>query len=232
MYPVLAYFANVIFGLSIDGSNNEPSFNHFSILYCAIIIAILLFPLLNMKEISFLIKISSKGIFLLSFIMLFVLFTGIKSFSNTSFDYETIFNNGHSPSHVSLFGSDPSKLAGAISLGYFTHNIIIPIMKNNENPKNNKRDLFLGYFFAFVTYTSIGIFGYYGFSGSDFSDYYNKSIDIPFAQVIIFLIKNWFSFFDQNNRIMLLFRLLSVLQLCSVLPIIVYVTRIQVIIFK
>lgn len=158
-----------------------PSFSGFSIIYCAIILGILLFPVINMKEITFLIKISSKGIFFVSFLLLFVYYTGLKSFFDTSFDYEYIKNNGKSPSHISLFGDDPSKLAGALSLGYFTHTIIIPVIKNNENPRNNKRDLFLGYLLVFITYTTIGIVGYYGFSGSSFSGYYSKGKE--FSQV-------------------------------------------------
>jgi Na+/proline symporter len=151
-----------------------PSFSGFSIIYCAIFLGIALFPIINMKEITFLIKISSKGIFFVSFLLLFVYFTGIKSFINTDFDYEYIKNVGSAPSHISLFGDDPSKLAGALSLGYFTHTIIIPVVKNNEDPKNNKRDLFLGYLLVFITYTTIGIVGYFGFSGSSFYDYYAK----------------------------------------------------------
>lgn len=127
-----------------------------------------------MKEITFLIKISSKGIFFVSFLLLFVYYTGIKGFFDTTYDYKYILNKGDGPSHILLFGDDPSKLAGALSLGYFTHTIIIPVIKNNEDQKNNKRDLFLGYLLVFITYTTIGITGYYGFSGSSFYDYYKK----------------------------------------------------------
>ena len=133
-----------------------------------------MFPIINLKEITFLIKISSKGIFFVSFLLLFVLYIGFKSFGNTTYDFQYIANNGISPSHISLFGDDPSLLAGALSLGYFTHTIIISVMKNNEKPENNKRDLFLGYLLVFITYTSIGIIGYFGFAGSDFYEYYAK----------------------------------------------------------
>ena len=135
-----------------------------------------------MKEITFLIKVSSKGIFFVSFLLLFVYYTGIKSFFDTTFDYQYISNHGTEPSHILLFGDDPSKLAGALSLGYFTHTLIIPVIKNNEDQKNNKRDLFLGYLLVFLTYTSVGIIGYFGFSGSSFYEYYKDHSD--FAQVI------------------------------------------------
>ena len=150
----------------------KPNLDKFSIFYCAIFLSVLMFPILCKKDITLLVKISSKGVYFVSFIILFVYYTGIKSAFNTTFDYSYIYNNGISPSHISLFGDDPSKLAGALSLGYYTHNIIIPIMKNNEVQSNNKRDLFLGYFLVFLTYTSLGLAGLYGFSGSDFYDNY------------------------------------------------------------
>lgn len=181
MYPILAYIFNKIFSLEIHGDNFEPSFGGFSIIYCAILLGIALFPIINMKEITFLIKISSKGIFFVSFLLLFVYYTGIKSLFNTTYDYNYIYNKGNSPSHMSLFGDDPSKLAGALSLGYFTHTIIIPVIKNNEDQRNNRRDLFLGYLLVFLTYTSVGVAGYYGFCGSSFYEYYKKGKE--FSQV-------------------------------------------------
>ena len=181
----MAYVLNKC-GMTVLGDDMTPSFDRFSIIYCSMILAIVLFPVINMKEITFLIRISSKGIFFVSFLILFVYYTGIKSMFNTTFDHSYIYNKGISPSHISLFGPDPSILAGALSLGYYTHNFIIPVMKNNENQRNNRRDLFLGYFLVFLTYSSLGIAGYYGFNGSDFYNHYSKKTDNLFQQVIVF----------------------------------------------
>jgi len=35
----------------------------------------------------------------------------------------------------------------------------MPIMKNNQNYKNNKRDLFWGYVLAFFIYAVVGVLG-------------------------------------------------------------------------
>jgi hypothetical protein len=40
----------------------------------------------------------------------------------------------------------------------------LPIYKNASNPKNTTRDVFIGFFLVFLTYTFCGAFGYIGFS--------------------------------------------------------------------
>lgn len=54
-------------------------------------------------------------------------------------------------------------------LGYYLHNCVIPILRNAKNPENNKRDMLIGYFLVFLSYTLVGIAGYIGFSGKQFN---------------------------------------------------------------
>jgi len=138
---------------------------------------------------------------------------------NTSFDFQEKANSpDDSLKHLLLFGPNVAKLAGNLSLGYFTHAFILPIIKNNEKQENNRRDLFIGYLMAFFTYLLIGILGYIGFSGVDYDEYFRKSG--KFAD-------NWFLFYEPDNILILFFRFLSVIQLCTIFPILCYVTRIQ-----
>ena len=49
------------------------------------------------------------------------------------------------------------------------HNITLPIIRNSKKPENNVRDVFIGYFLVFLSYTLCGIMGYFGFSGTYFT---------------------------------------------------------------
>ena len=55
---------------------------------------------------------------------------------------------------------------GQMNAGFYFHNLAIPILKNSENKANNSRDVFIGYFLAFLSYLACGLIGYIGFSGS------------------------------------------------------------------
>lgn len=54
---------------------------------------------------------------------------------------------------------------GMMSGGFYLHNISIPILKNAANPKNNVRDVFIGYTLAFISYLCCGVLGYIGYIG-------------------------------------------------------------------
>ncbi len=57
---------------------------------------------------------------------------------------------------------------GILGGGYYLHNISLPIVRNSAKPENNVRDVFLGYFLVFISYSLCGFFGYYGFTGDFF----------------------------------------------------------------
>ena len=90
----------------------------------------------------------------------------------TSFDFQYIENKNEPDNkvrHLYLFGENPSMLAGALTMGYFSHSFVLSLMQNNEKQENNKRDLFYGYSLVCLTYTLIGLLGYIGFAGSEFN---------------------------------------------------------------
>ena len=45
-------------------------------------------------------------------------------------------------------------------------------MRNAKKPENSTRNLFFGYTIVFVSYVSIGTFGYVGFLGIIFKNYF------------------------------------------------------------
>lgn len=162
-----------VLGEDIDPSDEAPSFTRFSTIYCGLILCVITFPFLIMKQINFLIKINSYGIYFVSILIGYVLYTGIYSMATTNFDFQYLKNEEAKPGedivrHLYLFGENPYSLAGALSMGYFSHSFVLSMMKSNEKQENNKRDLFFGYCLVCLTYTTIGLFGYIGFTGKQF----------------------------------------------------------------
>lgn len=160
--------------------DSYPYLNQFSIFYCGIFVGLIIFPLLITKQITFLIKLNSYGVYFVLVSIIFVIINGIYSLCTSTFDFKYITNHNkpdESPRHLYLFGDNPILLAGTLTLSYFSHSFALPMMKNNEQQENNKKDLFLGYFLVFCTYVFLGILGYIGFSG--------EAYDATFKDVLI-----------------------------------------------
>ena len=100
-------------------------------------------------------------------------------------------NNSHSKT-IYLFNTNFTPLAGVLGLGYFLHPCSISVIRQNENQGNNLRDLSIGYFLVFLTYLVIGVAGYFGFIGSNFSEYmvHADYDNWPIAQNCIVMFKN------------------------------------------
>ena len=213
LYPIACLILNKM-GLDIDAKDLTPDFGRFSFIYLSIILCFVLFPLSIKKDIGFLVKLSSYGIYFVSILIIFVIYTGISSLINTDFILDYKRNKvGSNERYLKLFGENPAQLAGALSLGYFCHTTILPTLKSNKKQENNISDLFLGYVFVCLTFSISGILGYIGFSG--------KNFDVNFKD-------NWFMFFEYDDYFVLLFRLLSVFQLVTVFPILIFVVRFQI----
>lgn len=71
-----------------------------------------------------------------------------------------------------MFNLNFAPLAGDLCTGYFLHTCALPVLRASATPKNNIRDLFLGYVLVFISYSVVGIFGYIGFTGYNYSSFY------------------------------------------------------------
>ena len=209
LYPIVCLILEKI-GVEVN-PDTTPEFGRFSLIYLSIALCFALFPFTIKKDIGFLVKLSSYGIYFISILIIFQIYVGISSLINTDFYFAYKKNKTDSNKrYLLLFGENPAIMAGAISLGYFCHTTILPTLKSNKNQKNNISDLFIAYVCVCFTFAFVGIMGYIGFSG--------KNFDAEFQQ-------NWFYFFDYDDYYILFFRLLSVFQLMTVFPILVYVVR-------
>lgn len=130
------------------------------------------------KDLSIFIKLISFGSFFIITLILFIVGVGIYGFANTKYEASLSFKPNVMESdtrYLYLFGENFSTLAGMLGIGYFLHTVSIPIMKNNKNQQNNERDLSIAYGCVALTYITVGVLGYIGFTGVFFNDYYRDN---------------------------------------------------------
>jgi hypothetical protein len=74
-----------------------------------------------------------------------------------------------------MFNLNFAPLAGDLCTGYFLHTCALPVLRASKNPEKNNRDLFYGYVLVFISYSVVGLFGYIGFMGTNYTDYFNSN---------------------------------------------------------
>ena len=146
--------------------------------------------------------------------IVYLLYIGIYSLITNDFSLDYIKNKDNSEErYLYLFGENPALLAGTLSMGYFCHTAILPVLRANKHQDKNIRDLFLGFVFVGFVYVSCSVFAYIGFSGKDFKSDFKD---------------NWLMFFDSDDYLILFFRVTNVFHLITAFPILTYIVRIQI----
>ena len=137
------------------------------------------------KDLSIFMKVGSIGVIFVFMLIFFIVYTGINAFGNTEFmigssqEAQSSTDWSESLRTLTLTNSNFSPLAGILGLGYFLHTCSLPIVRSAANPDKTDRDMFLGYFFVFISYIIIGTLGYIGFVGFDFSSYFVSTASNP-----------------------------------------------------
>eukprot|EP00033_Pygsuia_biforma_P004141 GCRY01004544.1.p1 GENE.GCRY01004544.1~~GCRY01004544.1.p1 ORF type:complete len:517 (-),score=42.56 GCRY01004544.1:247-1797(-) len=111
------------------------------------LIALFLFPILNLPDLSLLVKINTYGVISL-FYMLFLLF-----YTDAKSGFESV-------GEVQLGNEQFIYLAGVLLVSFFIHNLAVPLFRNQKNPENNTRDLRIAFVLVAASYGSVGLFGY------------------------------------------------------------------------
>lgn len=127
-------------------------------------LVVLLFPLLNLKSISFFTKFNSLGAFSIIYLLFFILYT---TFSGEKYK-NSPFGGYHMQGakyHVHMVELSAFSLVGVLTLSYFIHNGCLSILRNARNPRNNARDLSIAYILVCGTYLIVGICLYVSFNG-------------------------------------------------------------------
>lgn len=129
----------------------------------------------QIKDLRIFIKIASYGTFFIITLIVFIIGVGIYGFTNTDYvvlgthTQDNDFESGDNTRYVYMINKNFSSLAGMLGIGYFLHTVSVPIVRNNQNPKNNIRDVTLGYVLVASTYILVGTMGYFGFIGTFFT---------------------------------------------------------------
>jgi len=121
---------------------------------------ILLISLTMIRKIGLFVKFSSYGVIFVFILLFFIIGMGIYGFTNTHY---VLFQTIQNESEINLFSQNYPPLLGILGGGYFLHVITLPIIKNAKKPEDNAKNVFIGYFLTFLSYTLCGIFGYFGF---------------------------------------------------------------------
>ena len=157
----------------------EPDLSQFSSSYTAFFLFAVSVIICSKKDLAIFIKLTSIGVFFVVTLLLFITGVGVQGLNNTTYqigspaeNLATDWADPLSPRTISLINSNFSPIAGILCAGYFLHTCSVPIMRSAKTPENNYRDLFISYVMVFISYAVVGAFGYIGFIGTQFSQYF------------------------------------------------------------
>ena len=95
----------------------------------------ILFPVISKKELSLFIRINTYGTIFVMMVLLFIISFGIIGLTTTTYVFTQDEVVSKETRYIPLFSKNFASLAGILSLGFYLHNISIPIINNNQNPK-------------------------------------------------------------------------------------------------
>ncbi len=127
-----------------DGSPSgftEPDTPYWTPLIASFVMAFILFPLMLVREVTFLLKLSQFGVVSALFLLVFII---TKSFTS---EKGVVIDGSEN-----LVSGDASVLCGIMMITYLKHNAVINMMTPNRVPENNRRDLALSYIFACLSH--------------------------------------------------------------------------------
>lgn len=116
-----------------------------------LILVVLLFPIINLKDPGFFYKFTSLGTVSVLYLVIYLLY---KSFA---WGLHVDFSDSQSKHYMPLIGLKLPSLTGILCVSYYLHNAVISMLRYNKNQENNVRDLGIGYGLVAVTYFIIGV---------------------------------------------------------------------------
>lgn len=163
-----------------------------------------LFPLCSVKSPTFFTKFNSLGTLSVAYIIVFIITKASIWGIHMDFKHNSI----------PMFKTSFPALTGILTLAYFIHNCILSIMRNQEKPQNNARDLSIAFFLVALTYIIVGLLFFISFPREKSCIQEVLLDNIPAPDIMTFI-----------ARLFLLF------QLTTVFPLIVYIIRVQLMLY-
>ena len=173
LYPIILF----VMGLDVE-IEMKTDWSQFSLSYsCLILLGIVLLMVLP-RNTSYIQKVNAFGVVFICIFLGFIAFTGIRQMTITDYVYsEAAFKEAQSSATeessytawIPLVNSQFTPLMGILGGGYYFHNMSLSMLHNAENPEHNVRNIALGFFLVFLTYSLIGVLGVYGFTGHSFA---------------------------------------------------------------
>lgn len=121
-------------------------------------LALLAFPLLNFQSPTFFTKFNGLGTVSVIYLIIFVSVKAAECGLHLDFRAPV-----GALEYVPLAKVTFPALTGTLTLSYFIHNCVLSILRNQEQPENNVRDLSIGYLLVASTYVFIAVMFYAAF---------------------------------------------------------------------
>ena len=173
LYPILLFATG----------NDSPivmttDWSQFSLSYTCLIILVICLLMTAPRDTAYVQKVNAFGVVFVTIFVIFIISNGIKAMTTTDYvysmtEYNEIMAEKTAPftTYIPLFGADYMPLMGILGGGFYFHNMSLTVVSKAEKPEHNTRNIFMGFFLVFITYSLIGVTGVYGFTGSAFSEY-------------------------------------------------------------
>lgn len=159
---------------------------------------LLLFPMLNLKSITFFTKLNSLGVISIIYLLAFIFFSTFYKAEGSPFG--GLHMSDAEENHIEMADTQAFSLVGVLTLSYFIHNGALSIMRNAKRPQNNARDLSIAYGLVCATYLVVGVCLYVSFDGpktkisQNFLDNFELS-NVPAFVAQCFLLLQFFTVF-------------------------------------
>jgi len=169
-----------------------------------LLVLLVMFPICNMKKFGIIVTINSLGVISIMYTVAFIF-------------AQCTFEQGLDVHEVRQVNSGAFILAGLLSISFYIHGMVLPIIKSAKNPQNNVRNVTIGFILVAVCYAIVGSVGYLAY----WSDPDVPAIPQEFLQIYDMLE-------ESTNPGVILANLLLLFQLATVFPLLLLIIRIQV----
>lgn len=134
------------------------TFKTFSYPYTGVLLGIVGLPLFAMKNLKFILKITSLGVYALFFYMFFCMYIGIAAIVNGQVKF------GNAEGAVKWYSFDFVTILAVFGLSFEIQHGILPMVKYNVHQDKNTRDVGFGFILGGIIYFLVGFFGAIGVS--------------------------------------------------------------------